>query len=192
MIASRLAEELSVKSQKLKLKHPTRPAGLDARTWGYIKPVLWASRNAQQQTGRFKYDSYLIAVYRTRKEWKANGISKRMSRRVAKHFGTARRKETNPIRTLIDASFPDLDPKQKSRWSRALEFAVITKVLPKDLPKLFGKYGGIAGCARFAARYGPKKQRDGWVDPPAVRVARRGQASDYWATASDRSAPQSK
>src|SRR5260370_29976632 len=192
MIASKLAEELSVKSQKLKLKHPTRPAGLDARTWGSIKPVLWASRNAQQQTGRFKYDSYLIAVYRTRKEWKANGISKRMSRRVAKHFGTARRKETNPIRTLIDASFPDLDPKQKSRWSRALEFAVITKVLPKDLSKLFGKYGGIAGCARFAARYGPKKQREGWADPPAVRLARRGQASDSWAPAPDRPPPQPK
>jgi hypothetical protein len=170
----------------------SRPTGIDTKTWRYVEPIFKASQQAQRETGRFRYDSYLIAVYRTRKEWKANGISKRMSRRVAKHFGTARRKETNPIRTLIDASFPDLDPKQKSRWSRALEFAVITKVLPKDLPKLFGKYGGIAGCARFAARYGPKKQRDGWVNPPAVRVARRGQASDYWATASDRSAPQSK
>jgi hypothetical protein len=170
----------------------SRPTDLDTKTWKYVEPIFNASQQAQRETGRFKSYGCLVAVYRTYKEWKANGISKRMSRRVAKRFGTARRKETNPIRTLIDASFPNLDPKQKSRWSRALEFAVITKVLPKDLPKLFGKYGGIAGCARFAARYGPKKQRDGWVDPPAVRVARRGQAPDYWATASHRSAPQSK
>jgi len=174
-----------MKSPKPKLKHAVRPIGLDSRTWGYIEPVLRASRRAQQTTGRFKYYAYLIAVYRTYEEWRANGISKRMSRRIAKHFGIARRKETNPIRTLIDASFPALDPKQKSRWSRALEFATITKVAPDDLSKLFGKYAGIAGCARFAAKHRPKKQRDDWADQPAVRVARRRQAHNYWVTAPD-------
>ena len=50
-----------------------------------------------------------------------------MARRVANHFRTPRRKSTSPVRTLIDATFPALNSKQKSRWSRALEFAALTK-----------------------------------------------------------------
>ena len=75
----------------------SRPTGLDTKTWRYVEPIFKASQQAQRETGRFKSYGCLVAVYRTYKEWKANGISKRMSRRVAKHFGTARRKETNPI-----------------------------------------------------------------------------------------------
>jgi hypothetical protein len=58
-----------------------------------------------------------------------------------------------------------LDSKQKSRWSRALEFAALTKTTPDDLPKLFKNSSGIAGCARFAAKQKPKKNayRDDWA-----------------------------
>jgi hypothetical protein len=135
----------------------SRPIGLDTKTWRYVEPIFEALHQAQQQTGRFKFYGYLAAVYRTFKEWKDLGISKRMARRVAEYFKVPHRKGTSPARTLIDATFPALDPKQKSRWSRALEFAALTKVTPDDLPKLFKNYSGISGCARFAAKRNPKK-----------------------------------
>jgi hypothetical protein len=107
----------------------------------------------------------LVAIYRTFKEWKELGISKRMARQVAKYCDIPHKKGTSPARTLIDATFPALDPKQKSRWSRALEFAALMMVTPENLPKLIKDRSGIAGCARFAARQKPKRNtfRDDWA-----------------------------
>jgi hypothetical protein len=106
----------------------SRPIGLVSKTWRYVEPILETLQQAQHQTGRFRVYGYLVAVYRTYKEWKELGISKRMARRVAEYFNIPHRKGTSPARTLIDATFPALDPKQKSRWSRALEYAALTKV----------------------------------------------------------------
>ena len=144
---------------------PARPIGLDSKTWAYIEPILQASQQAQLQTGRFRFYSYLAAVYQTYQEWRVLGISKRMSRHLAECLKIPRRKGTSADRTLIDATFPALDPRQKSRWSRALEFAALTKTTPNDLPKLFKNHSGIAGCARFAAKEKPKKNiyRDDWA-----------------------------
>jgi hypothetical protein len=144
----------------------SRPTGLDSETWSYVEPIFKALQQAQHHTGRSRFYDYLAAVYRTYKEWKDLGISNRMARRLAKRLKiTQRRKGTSPARTLIDATFPALDPKQKSRWSRALEFAALTKVAPENLPKLFKNHSGIAGCARRAAKQNPKREtdRNDWV-----------------------------
>jgi len=142
-----------------------RPIGLDAKTWKCVEPILQALQQAQHEIGRFRFYGYLAAVYRTYKEWKDRGISKRMGRHLAEHFKIPPRKGTSPVRTLIDATFPALDSKQKSRWSRALEFAALTKTAPENLPELFKKHSGIAGCARFAAREKPKRNidRNDWL-----------------------------
>jgi hypothetical protein len=120
-------------------------------------------QQAQHQTGRFRFYGYLVAVYRTFKEWRDLRISN-----VVKHFKTPQRKGTSPARTLIDATFPGLDPKRKSRWSRALEFSAMMKVTPDELPKLFKNSSGIAGCARLATKRRPKKNtyRDDWASGP--------------------------
>jgi hypothetical protein len=88
-----------------------------------------------------------------------DGVSRR---RV---FNIPHRQGTSPVRTLIDATFPALDPKQKSRWSRALEYAALTKVTAENLPRLFKSHSGIAGCACLAAKQKPRKNiyRDDWV-----------------------------
>jgi len=147
----------------------SRPIGLDTKTWRYVEPIFEALHQAQHQTGRFKFYDYLTAVYRTYKEWRELGISKRMACHVAEYFNIPHRKGTSSARTLIDATFPALDPKQKSRWSRALEFAALTKVTPDDLPKLFKNCSGIAGCARLATKRKPKKNthRDDWASGPS-------------------------
>jgi hypothetical protein len=143
----------------------SRPIGLNTKTWRYLEPIFAALLQAQHQTGRFKFYSYLTAVYRTLKEWKDQGISKRMARHVVKYFKIPHRNGTSLARTLIDATFPALDPKQKSKWSRALEFAALTKKAPHDLPKLFKDSSGIAGCARLATKRKPRKQidRNDWI-----------------------------
>ena len=143
----------------------SRPIGLDSKTWSYVEPILQALQQAQHQIGRFRFYGYLAAVYRTYKESKDLGISKRMARNLAEHLEIPRRRDTSPVRTLIDATFPALDPKQKSRWSRALEFAALTKTTPDDLPKLFKNRSGISGCSHLAARQEPKKSidRDDWA-----------------------------
>jgi hypothetical protein len=143
----------------------SRPIGLDTKTWRYVEPILEALHQARHEMGRFKFHGYLTAVYRTYKEWRELGISKRMACHVAEYFNIPHRQGTSPVRTLIDATFPALDPKQKSRWSRALEYAASTKVTAENLPRLFKSHSGIAGCACLAAKQKPKKNinRDDWI-----------------------------
>jgi hypothetical protein len=93
------------------------------------------------------------------------GLDTKTWRYVAKYFGVLQRKGTSPARTLIDATFPGLEPKRKSRWSRALEYAALTKVTAENLPRLFKSHSGIAGCAYLAAKQKPRKNtyRNDWV-----------------------------
>ena len=154
----------------------SRPTGLDTKTWRYVEPIFKASQEAQRETGRFKSYGCLVAVYRTYKEWKDLKISKKMARHLAKSFKTPLRKGTSAVRTLIDVTFPALDAKQKSRWSRALEFAAFTKTTPDQLPNLLKNHSGIAGCARWAAKQKTKKttDRDDWaLDPLNIVVQKK-------------------
>jgi hypothetical protein len=143
----------------------SRPIDLDTKTWRYLEPIFEALHQTQHQAGRFRFHGYLAAVYRTFKQWKDLGISKRMARQLVKYFKAPSRKGTSPVRTLIDATVPALDPKQKSRWSRALEYAALTEVTAENLPGLFKSHSGIAGCACLAAKQNPRKNmyRDDWV-----------------------------
>ena len=162
----------------------SRPTGLDTKTWRYVEPIFKASQLAQRETGRFKSYGCLVAVYRTYKEWKDLKISKKMARHLAKFFRTPRRKGTSPVRTLIDVTFPALDGKQKSRWSRALEFAASTKATPEQLPMLFKTHSGIAGCARGAAKQKAKKKtyRYDWASDirPSEIVIRQKPKRPFW------------
>jgi hypothetical protein len=143
----------------------SRPIGLDSETWKSIEPIFEALQEAQRHKGRFRFYGYLAAVYQTYKEWRDLRISKEMARHISQHFKTPRKKGTSPVRTLIEITFPALDPKQKSRWSRALEFAASKKIAADKLPRLFKKYSGIAGCPRFAAEQKPKRDtyRNDWI-----------------------------
>jgi hypothetical protein len=158
-----------------KLKRTVRPIRLDTKTWRYVEPILRASQAAQSETGRFKYYGYLVIVFRTYIRWKHLGISKRLARQVARSFETPQRRTTTPIRTLIDATFPSLNSKQKSRWTRALELAAVAKTRPDQLVMLFRNYSGIAGCARLAADQKPKKNtyRDDWAANPTYHDVRK-------------------
>jgi hypothetical protein len=169
---------------KTRVPKSSRPTGLDTKTWRYVEPIFKASQQAQREPGRFKSYGCLVAVYRTYKEWKDLKISKKMARRLAKSFKTPRRKGTSPVRTLIDVTFPTLDAKQKSRWSRALEFAASTKAKPDQLLNLLKNHSGIAGCARWAAKQKTKKKtyRYDWASDirPGETVIRQNPKRPFW------------
>jgi hypothetical protein len=162
----------------------SRPTGLDIKTWRYVEPIFKASQQAQRETGRFKSYGCLAAVYRTYKEWKDLKISKKMARHLAQSFKIPRRKGTSSVRTLIDVTFPALDAKQKSRWSRALEFAAFTKATPDQLPNLLKNHSGIAGCARWAAKQKTKKKTYTYDWAPDIRpgeiVIRQKPKRPFW------------
>src|ERR1035437_10938001 len=122
----------------------SRPIGLDSKTWRQVEPIFQALQQAQHHTGRLRFYGYLAAVYRIYKEWKDLGISQRMARHLAKCLLIPRRKGTSPVRTLIDATFPALDSKQKSRWSRALEFAALTKTTDRKSTRLNSSHANIS------------------------------------------------
>jgi hypothetical protein len=157
MIAFEMHRRVGMKHHVLDPKF-SRRIGLDSKTRKCVEPIFEALQQAVRQTGRDSFHGYLTAVYRTYKEWKKLGISKGRARDLAKYREIPCRKGATPVRALIDATFPDLDPKQKSRWSRALEFAALTKATPESLPRLFRSHSGIAGCARSAAKQKPKNK----------------------------------
>jgi hypothetical protein len=143
----------------------SRPTGLDAKTWRSLEHIREALHQSAHRTGRDRFYDYLAEVYQTYKGWKDRGISRRMARQLAECLNLPLRKGTTPIRTLIDATFPTLGTKQKSRWSRALDFAILARIKADDLATLFNSFSGIAGCARRAAKRKPKREvyRNDWI-----------------------------
>ena len=90
-----------------------RPTNLDAKTWKSIEPIFKASHRAQCATGRFKFYPYLVAVYRTYREWKDLGVSKTMSRRVAEAFKTAAQKEHQSSQNTDRCNLPGFGSEAK-------------------------------------------------------------------------------
>jgi hypothetical protein len=73
----------------------------------------------------------------------------------------ARRKGMSPIRVLIEATLPEADLKQKSRWVRALEYVYSENESPSQFRKFIRTRGGVAGCARLAVNANRKRRRPG-------------------------------
>jgi hypothetical protein len=105
----------------------SRPIGLDSKTWRQVEPIFEALQQAQHHTGRFRFYGYLVAVYRTYKEWKDLGISKRMARQLAKYLEIPRRKGTSRVRTLIDATFPTLESEAKKPMVKGARICRVDK-----------------------------------------------------------------
>ena len=116
-------------------------------------------------SSRFACYSYLEAVYRQYRLWAEDGAAKRRSRILSRKHGVELRRGVHPVRVLITLTYPSIDPKMASRWTRALEYAAHCRALPGDLAGFFSRYGGVAGCAQMAARELPKRasDRDDWV-----------------------------
>ena len=119
-----------------------------------------------KRVGRFEIYSFLKSIYRVYMRWKDRRVARRSARLMAQGLSITRRKGTSPIRVLIEATFPGADLRQKSRWVRALEYLASEDVPTREFKRFIRANGGLAGCARLAAKVSRKRRRPGgdWND----------------------------
>jgi len=98
---------------------------------------------------RFRERPYLQAVYELYCDWKADGRSKVASAQMAKSSGISPRRDSHPIRIIIDCSSPKTDEKMRSRWTLALQYAHAKGASPSKLIEFLNERGkgGLAGRA---------------------------------------------
>jgi hypothetical protein len=105
--------------------------------------------------GRFKERPYLQAAYSLYREWRADGDSKGISVQAAKRCGLTLRKDSHPMRIIIDCSSPRTPEKMRSRWALALRYAYAKGISSSKLIEFLDEkgQGGLAGRASaFKAR----------------------------------------
>lgn len=132
-----------------------------------LKDAFTTGLTVHQSKARFAFYDYLQAVYRVHRRWHREKHKRRRSRALARLIGLNNRPTPHPIRILIEATFVSLEAKMASRRTRALQFAIHENVSASELDKFFQDSGGVAACAREAARTSPKRRvmRNAWLEP---------------------------
>jgi len=103
--------------------------------------------------GKINFYRYLKAVY-SAWDWTSSKTARRVARRVAKLYkvGTNR----SPIRLVIDVTSTQ-NRQVKSRWVRALEYAMAKGIAGHRLIRFLKENGGVLGCARKMAKRARKE-----------------------------------
>jgi hypothetical protein len=130
-----------------------------------LKELRAAGQELRRTKSRYAPYEFLQHVYRIYCRWRNRGdVGRHKSMLLSLTLQDARAAH-HPLRVLIDASNGSLEAKTKSRWTRALEYALGENVKPRRLPLFFRTNGGIAGCARGASKERPKHvmKRNDWV-----------------------------
>jgi hypothetical protein len=131
-----------------------------------LRAVQLAAARLSQTKARFAFYKYLRAVYRV--VWQWGLLKRRKTTALAKMVGKPSRIDLQPSRVIIDATYPSLEAKMASRWTRALEYAFSRDIPPSRLIDFFKQPGGVANCARNVANTTPKKTRpepyEFWID----------------------------
>jgi hypothetical protein len=126
-----------------------------------LEAVQLAAARVRRTKARFAFYKYLRAVYRV--VWQWGLLKRRKTTALAKIVGKPNRIDLQPSRVIIDATYPSIEAKMASRWTRALEYAYAKNVPPSRLVDFFAEAGGVANCARHAADADPKKKgREKW------------------------------
>ena len=107
---------------------------------------------------RFRFYSYLEAIYRFYERLRRNQEAKKCVLRLSKSLAATPSKNTHSIRILIDAT-SQADSKTKSRWTRALRFIWHERKRWKNFDEFLRLRGGPAGCAEQFAALHPKWQQ---------------------------------
>ena len=122
----------------------------------YLRKKVWMLRKSADKhrndirpgRRRFGVYRYLTDVYRVYLEFPSRRTAKQATRRIAKRMHLSIRRNSHPIRILIEASAVAEDNRTKSRWTQALKYASGWRQPAKRLKWFFEVTGGIAGSAR--------------------------------------------
>jgi hypothetical protein len=160
---------------------------LAKKTSGSAKPPAWKAelksklnelRRQEQwafrpRHGRKDFYEYLKGVYNLC-DWTDSGVSQRHEREVARLCDLNVRAGTTPFRIVIDATASILQDRQtKSRWVRALEYALAKKAPPNRFEKFLDQNGGVIGCAQaMAALRKQKRRQNPWARKWGTRPRR--------------------
>lgn len=124
---------------------------------GRIRKLRKAGARAARSERRFADHRYLRSVLRAYEFFSDNELLSHLTVIAPSELMTPVRAGRHPIRIIIDASCNQPDLRMRSRWTRALEYALARNVSPDELPRFIRANGGIAGCADLASKIRPRK-----------------------------------
>jgi hypothetical protein len=122
--------------------------------------------------GKFDFYDYLEGAWKLYSKWKEANKAQTRAKRLASMYKFKLRKNTHPIRALLDASSTK-DVGDKSEWARALKYAERNRsqVEKVGFRHFLESNGGPAGCADKGA---------------APRVAKKRKVRSNWGPRSSR------
>jgi hypothetical protein len=123
-----------------------------------------ANRMKASRTRQSAYQ-FLSAVYRTYWIWSKRRVAREKVKALASASDKISQKHHHAFRTMLDAADCSPEAKVLSRWTRAMEYALDRDINPANLQHFLKRKGGIAGCARLAAKQLSKRRtsRNAWL-----------------------------
>lgn len=122
-----------------------------------IQKVRRAAEKAATRKHRFADYRYLRSVLRAYIHFDDDDLLSHLMEVAPSTLMTPVRADWHPLRVIIEASCIQPDLRMRSRWTRALEYAVSEKIQPDELPRFIRAHKGIAGCAEMASRIKPAR-----------------------------------
>jgi hypothetical protein len=101
----------------------------------HINEVKAVRKNSSHALTRYRDYRYLEAVYELYGRVRSNKRSELAMAVIADDLGQKINRDTHLIRAIIDATCK-VDPKMKSRWTRALTESNITRTNSTDFPRV--------------------------------------------------------
>jgi hypothetical protein len=117
-----------------------------------IRKVRRAAEKSAKSKKRFAHRRYLRSVYRAYRHFEDNNLLPHLIEIAPSVFRARVRSDFHPVRVIIEASFFRADPKTRSRWTRALQYAVAERADPDELLQFIRAHNGVAGCAELASK----------------------------------------
>jgi hypothetical protein len=153
----------------------------------YLRQKIWKLRESAEKhridrrPGRRRFGVYrfLGDVYETYLGLRSRRIAKTATRRIAKRMHLGLRRNSHPIRVLIEASASGEDNRTKSRWTQALKYAHGWLQPPDRLTWFFDVNGGISGAAaKYAKLQKAKKSGKSGQEPRAPNPLEPGRRAE--------------
>jgi len=134
-----------------------------------VEQIRKAAETMNKSRSRYAAYDFLLAVYDPYWGWiDAGHYDAHISASIRRQSDQRHGHNEHPFKMLIRAADCSPEAKILSRWVRALEYASTQRTRPQHLTYIFERHGGIAGCARLAAKYEPRRatppERDSWAD----------------------------
>lgn len=117
-----------------------------------IQKVQLVAEKASKSNGRFAAYRYLRAVLRAYRYFEERNLIPNLTQIAPSVLMTPVRANWHPMRIIIEATCQQPDLRMRSRWTRALEYAVAEDIEPEELTRFMKANNGVAGCADLASK----------------------------------------